>query len=183
MKKNTKQSSIFERSLDILVRIASIIFFAGVFCNFLEIIVRTVFANSIDLLFDFPVWFTVWSMLLVSGVVLLDGDHVSIDFFKDKLCGTPRRILEIFNATLALIFGVFISYCGIEMVMHLYSMNATFNRALTIPKWIVELCVPLGMIIFSICALINLVRVSKKKWTHEDCTSDAEIENAPNKHS
>ncbi len=164
---DNKKCNMLHTALDVLVRIASIIFFLGVCCNFLEIIMRTLFHNSIDLLFDIPVWCTVWSMLLVGGVVLLDGDHVSIDFFKEKLHGTPRRILEICNALLALFFGVFITYCGIELVIHLYSMNSTFNRALTIPKWIVELCVPLGMAIFSACAVINLFRVATKKWLIE----------------
>ena len=149
--------------IDAWVMFWSIVFFFGVFINFLEIILRFFFSYSWDLFYDIPVWCTVWATLLVSGPILLKGEHVSIDAITTLLSKPIKKVIEIINAIIVLIFAIVFTYGGFLFVLQLYNFNTTYTRSISIPSWIVESCVPLGLCIFSICAIINLISKLKEK--------------------
>lgn len=106
--------------------------------------------------------------MLLGGVILPEGQHISIDFVRDALHGKPRKILEIANALLTLVFAVVVGWGGVMYVMHLYNVNAKFTRSIPIPRWIVELCVPIGMTIFAVAALYCLFVAATSKWEKAD---------------
>lgn len=149
--------------IDAWVMFWSIVFFFGVFINFLEIILRFFFSYSWDLFYDIPVWCTVWATLLVSGPILLKGEHVSIDAITTLLSKPIKKVIEIINAIIVLIFAIVFTYGGFLFVLQLYNFNTTYTRSISIPSWIVESCVPLGLCIFTICAIINLISKLKEK--------------------
>lgn len=68
-----------------------LVFFAGILVNFAEIVCRTLFHFSIDLMYDLPVWLTIWAVMMVAGPILPDGDHVSVDMLRNALPGPPAR--------------------------------------------------------------------------------------------
>lgn len=141
----------------------SIVFFFGVFVNFLEIILRCFFNYSLDLFYDIPVWCTVWATLLISGPILLDGEHVSIDALQCLLKGGLKKALSILNAVIVLVFGVIFTYGGILFVAELLRFNTAYTRSVSVPSWLVEACVPLGLFIFTCCAIYDLYRKIFKK--------------------
>lgn len=141
----------------------SFVFFFGVFVNFLEIILRFFFSYSWDLLYDIPVWCTVWATLLISGPILLAGEHVSIDAVITFAKGRLKKVIFICNAVIVLIFGIIFTYGGYLFVMQLYNFNTAYTRSISIPAWLVEACVPLGLFIFTVCAVIDLICKIKEK--------------------
>jgi TRAP-type C4-dicarboxylate transport system permease small subunit len=132
--------------------------------SILEIIGRLFFSVSYDFLIDLPVWLTAWATLLMTGPLLYIGGHVSIEIVKEKLKGKPRLAVSIFNNLFALIYGAIISIGGVQLVFHHFSEYSVFPRYIPIPRWWVELCVPLAMIIFTICGLLVFIREIRKKW-------------------
>lgn len=144
--------------------ICGLLLFLAVCVSMAEIVSRTVFNTSIDLFFDFSVWITAWALMLIAGPLLAEGGHISIDFLKDKLKGLPRRFLECFLALVTLAFGGLMTWAGITFVIQLYQRQSVFPRYIVIPKWIVELCVPLGMLIFTVFAVLELYKTVRKKY-------------------
>ena len=49
------------------VELWGIVFFIGVGINFAEVICRSVFHFSIDLMYDIPIWLTIWSVMMLAG--------------------------------------------------------------------------------------------------------------------
>jgi TRAP-type C4-dicarboxylate transport system permease small subunit len=141
-----------------------LILFIAVTINMAEIAMRVFFRQSIDLFFDLPVWITVWSMMLITGFLLPEGGHVSIDFLRIKLTGKPRWLLEVILAATTLAYGVFITWSSVLFLRYLYLKRSIFPRSIPIPTWIVELCIPIGMFIFSIFALRSLAQAIRKRW-------------------
>ena len=129
-----------------------------------EIVSRVVFKVSLDLFFSFTVWISVWSLLLITGLLLPEGGHLSIDFIRNKLSGRSRWLLELILALITLGYGIFITYGSILLVKSLYQRKAVFPNYISIPQWMVELCVPIGMFIFTIYAVIGLFKVFRQKW-------------------
>jgi TRAP-type C4-dicarboxylate transport system permease small subunit len=138
--------------------------FLAVTLNMAEIVVRVIFRQSLDLLFDLPVWVTVWAMLLITGFLLPEGAHVSIDFLKEKLKGGPRKLLEVFLALTSLAYGAFLTWSGMLFLTYLYQKKSVFPRSIPVPAWLVQLCVPIGMAIFTLFALTALVKTVRKRW-------------------
>jgi TRAP-type C4-dicarboxylate transport system permease small subunit len=141
-----------------------LLLFLAVTISMSEIVARVVFKTSIDLLFDFSVWITVWAFLLIAGPLLPEGGHIYIDFIRIKFSGRFRKMLEICLALITLAYGVLITWGAIQFLQQLYVRKSIFPRSIAIPKWLVELCVPIGMFIFTVYAVIGLVKVIRKKW-------------------
>lgn len=141
-----------------------VLLFIAVFTSAFEIIARVFFHASYDFIIDFSVWFTVWALLLIAGPLLAEGGHVSIDFFKERLSGRPRLLVELFNAICTLAYGASITVGGIIFVQKLYERHAVFPRYFEIPMWIVETCVPISMFIFTVYAIIGFCQALRKKW-------------------
>lgn len=153
--------SIIQKGVEIS---CGIILFMAVTISMAEIVMRVVFKMSFDLLFDLPVWLTVWALLLVTGFLLPEGGHVSIDFIRGKFSGWMRWLLEVFLALITLAYGVLITWGSILFLQQLYQRGSIFPRYIPVPKWIVELCVPIGMGIFTLFALREFYRAIRKKW-------------------
>ena len=145
----------------------SYVLFIAITINFLEIVMRVIFNSSIDLMFDLPAWLTTWSMMLISGMILLDNEHLCIEAIRSKLKGTPAKCLDFINNVLTTIFAAIVTYSGVLFVKQLYTFNTSFTRIITIPKWMVEICIPIGMGVFTICAIIKTVQDLRKKYDEE----------------
>ena len=138
-----------------------VLLLAAVSISFSEIIMRVFFNVSYDIIIDLSVWITVWASLLIGGPILLENGHISVDIIRDRLRGRPRLCVEIINAFACLVFGVVLLFGGIQFVFQLYQRKAVFPRYIPVPMWLVELCVPIGMLLFSIFSVVLMVRVIK----------------------
>ena len=143
--------------------ICGLLLFLAVTISFAEILARVVFKTSIDLFFDFSVWITAWAFMLIAGPILPEGVHISIDFIRNKFSGGPRRILEICLALITLVYSVLFTWAGILFIQQLYQRQSIFPRYIAIPKWIIELCVPIGMLIFTVYAVIEVIKAFRKQ--------------------
>jgi len=141
-----------------------LLLFLAVTISMAEIVSRVIFKISYDLFFDFAVWGTVWALLLITGLLLPESGHISIDFLRNKFTGKIRWLLEVSLAFITLAYGVFITWGSILFLQQLYLRQSIFPRYIPIPKWIVELCVPIGMAIFTIFAFVELVKAVRQKW-------------------
>ena len=141
------------------------VFFLGVSINFIEIVTRVFFSASIDLMYDLPVWCTIWSTLMVTGPILIDNEHVSIDAITTHLRGTAKKVILILNALITLAFGIIITISGYIAVTQLYQFGTTYPRSIPIFTWCVEICVPISMFIFSCFAFYDLCKKSQLKRT------------------
>ena len=141
-----------------------LLLFVAVTVSVAEIVLRVGFHRSIDLFFDFSVWITVWALMLITGLLLPEGGHLSIDFLRHQFRGAWRWLLEVVLALITLGYGLLITYGSILFIQQLYQRQSIFPRYIAVPKWIVELCVPISMGIFSAFAIAGLIRAIRTRW-------------------
>lgn len=139
-----------------------LLLFVGVCISIIEIIMRLFFHLSYDFMTDLSVWFPAWATLLSAGPLLIENDHISIDFFRQRMWGATRLTVELFNGLCAVAFGVGFTWGGIVMIQAYYVRHSVYPRYFPIPTWLVQLCVPIGMGVFSLCALIILGKAMKR---------------------
>lgn len=135
---------------------------AGVSICVLEIIMRTLFNVSYDFMISLSVWLTIWATLMTAGPLLKESGHISIDFIRFNLKGKPRLLVEMFNWTWNMLFGVFTTWGSTVLVYGFYTKHTIYPRYFAIPAWIVQLCVPIGMAIFSIYSVLGIVNVIRE---------------------
>jgi TRAP-type C4-dicarboxylate transport system permease small subunit len=144
--------------------LCALLLFLAITINMAEIVLRVGFRLSYDLFFDLPVWITIWALLLITGLLLPEEGHISIDFIRVKFKGRLRWLLEVFLALTTLCYGVFITWNGVRFLQGLYTKKSVFPRSIPVSTWLVELCVPIGMFIFSVFAVIALIQTIRKRW-------------------
>jgi TRAP-type C4-dicarboxylate transport system permease small subunit len=133
-----------------------------------EIIGRVFFHMTYDFVIDLPVWLTVWAMLLISGPLIAENGHVSIDLVVTKLRGRAKLLVELFNISATIIYGAVVSFGGFALIRMLYERQTVFPKYFPIPKWIVELCIPLGMVIFTLVGIIEFYNIIKRYQSQKD---------------
>ncbi len=159
-----KRKTNFVRIKTIFENCCGYLLLIAVFVSLAEIVARLLFNASFDLFFSFTVWISVWSMLLITGLLLPEGGHLSVDFLKQRFSGRSRWLLEVCLSLVTLGYGLFITWGSICFIEQLYQRKSVFPTYVAIPKWAVELCVPIGMFIFSVFALAGLIKTVRKKW-------------------
>jgi len=124
-----------------------------------EIVGRVLFHTTYDFVIDLPVWITIWSMLLISGPLIAENGHVSIDFIVTRLRGRARLALELFNMLATVIYGTAVTAGGVALIRMLHARQAVFPKYIPIPKWMVEICIPIGMGIFTLVGMVEVYRI------------------------
>ena len=96
--------------------------------------------------------------------ILLDGEHVSVDMVRDAVHGKPRKCIEIINCLATIAFGAVVTWSGYIFISQCYRFNMKIIRCIPVPRWMVEICIPLGMAVFTLYALIQLGRVLRTNY-------------------
>lgn len=143
--------------------ICGLLLYVAVVVSLGEIVGRIFFHITYDFVIDLSVWITVWAMLLIGGPLLAENGHVSIDFIRAKLWGKPRLVLELINTSATLLYGGAVTIGGALLVRQLYLRGSVFPRYFPIPKWFVELCVPIGMALFTLFAAWEFIKIIRRR--------------------
>ncbi|MBM3154290.1 MAG: TRAP transporter small permease [Chloroflexi bacterium] len=126
------------------------------------IILREAFGISFDFISDFTVWLTVWAMFLIFGPLLGERAHIAIGFLIEKAQGKARLTIEFLNALCILLYTVAMAYGAIVSLHFLFTHNVVYPRYIPIPMWIIQLCVPVGFLVFAAYAVGEIFKLVKR---------------------
>ena len=132
--------------------------FIAVLVSISEIVLRVGFNTSYDFIIQASGWLTVWGLLLITGPILAEGGHVSIDFIRNSLRGRPQWLLDLFNTGTTLLYAVVVTCGGVILVVELIERGSVFPMYFPIPMWTIQIIVPISMAIFSFFAAVRFYR-------------------------
>ena len=159
-----RRVSTFDRVKRVVEVVCGVALFLAVTVSMAEIVARVFFKVSVDLFFDVSVWLTVWALLLITGFLLPTGEHIAIEFLRSKLGGPLRRILEVLIALITLAYGAVITGGAVLFLQSLYQRGSVFPRSIAVPMWLVELCVPIGMLVFTVIAAWGVIQALRGRY-------------------
>ena len=110
--------------------------------------------------------------MMLAGPILPDGDHVSVDMVREHLHGLPRKVCEIVNCLATIAFGAVITWGGVVFTLQCCEFNMNIIRCISVPRWLVESCIPIGMFLFTIFAVYQLVTVVRTNYAKADSQAD-----------
>ena len=87
----------------------------------------------------------------------VEGGHIRITLFLEKLSGFKKKIVEIWCLAIASFFSGYLSFYFIKMLIISYKFQERSEGADEILIWIPQSVVAIGAIIFSICIFHHLI--------------------------
>ena len=94
----------------------------------------------------------------------VEGGHIRITLFLEKLSGTKKKYLEIWCLSITSFFSGYLAYFFLKMLIISYKFQERSEGADEILIWIPQVSVSLGSIIFFVCILHQLIlKIFNKK--------------------
>ena len=94
----------------------------------------------------------------------VEGGHIRITLFLEKLSGTKKKYLEIWCLCITVFFSGYLAYFFFKMLIISYKFQERSEGADEILIWIPQVSVSLGSIIFFVCILHQLIlKIFNKK--------------------
>jgi len=87
----------------------------------------------------------------------VEGGHIRITLFFEKLVGAKKKFLEIWCLVIASIFSGYLAYYFLKMLIISYNFQERSEGADEILIWIPQTSVSLGSAIFFICIFHQLI--------------------------
>ncbi len=93
----------------------------------------------------------------------IEGGHIRITLFLEKLSGNRKRLAEIWCLTIASFFSGYLAFYFVKMLMISYKFQERSEGADEILIWIPQTCVAIGSVIFFISVFHQFIlRIIKK---------------------
>tara|TARA_Y100001970_G_scaffold269845_1_gene362963 strand:+ start:1021 stop:1503 length:483 start_codon:yes stop_codon:yes gene_type:complete len=92
----------------------------------------------------------------------VEGGHIRITLFLEKLSGLKKRLIEIWCLSIASFFSGYLSFYFIKMLIISYKFQERSEGADEILIWIPQSSVAIGSFIFFVSVLHQLILLIKK---------------------
>ena len=93
----------------------------------------------------------------------VEGGHIRITLFLEKLSGLKRRIVEVWCLSVGTFFSGYLAFYFVKMLIISYKFQERSEGADEILTWIPQTSVALGSTIFFISVLHQLILITTKK--------------------
>ena len=102
------------------------------------------------------------SSFFALAYTFVEGGHIRITLFLEKLSGLRKKIVEIWCLSIASFFSGYLAFYFIKMLIISYKFQERSEGADEILIWIPQTSVAIGSLIFCICILHQLISTIKK---------------------
>lgn len=112
---------------------------------------------------DIVAWLCAATAFLALGHTFRHGELVRVGLWLDKLEPHGRRRAELFALGLTSAFAAYMLWAVARFVYESWKFNEVAQGLLRVPIWIPQLCFVLGVVIFLVAALDELIAVLRKQ--------------------
>jgi len=112
---------------------------------------------------DITSWLCAAAAFLALGHTFRHGELVRVGLFIDQLGPGPRRIAEIAALTLTALFVGYMAVAVTTFVYESWKFKEVAQGLVKIPIWIPQLCFVVGVLIFFIAVVDELIAVLKRQ--------------------
>ena len=112
---------------------------------------------------DITAWLCAASAFFALGHTFRHGELVRVGLFIDMLRPAPRRIAEVIALTITALFIGYMAVAVTKFVYESWKFKEVAQGLVKIPIWIPQLCFVLGVLIFLVAVLDELILVLRNK--------------------
>ena len=112
---------------------------------------------------DITSWLCAASAFFALGHTFRHGELVRVGLFIDMLAPGARRVAEIASLTVAALFVGYMAWAVTKFVYESWKFKEVAQGLVKIPIWIPQLCFVLGVLIFLVAIVDELILVLKRQ--------------------
>jgi TRAP-type C4-dicarboxylate transport system permease small subunit len=112
---------------------------------------------------DLTAWLCAASAFFALGHTFRHGELVRVGLFIDLLKPAPRRAAEILALGVTALFVGYMAWAVVKFVYESWKFKEVAQGLVKIPIWIPQLCFVLGVLIFLVAVLDELVAVLRNQ--------------------
>ena len=112
---------------------------------------------------DIVAWLCAASAFLALGHTFRHGELVRVGLWLDFLRPGPRRVMELLSLTVAAVFVGFMLWSSARFVYESWAFHEVAQGLIKLPIWIPQMSLVLGVLIFLVAVLDELVLVIRKE--------------------
>ncbi len=112
---------------------------------------------------DLTAWLCAASAFFALGHTFRHGELVRVGLFIDMLPAGPRRAAEILALAVTALFVGYMAVAVTKFVYESWKFKEVAQGLVKVPIWIPQLCFVLGVLIFLVAVLDELVQVLKNR--------------------
>lgn len=120
-----------------------------------EIVARAVFAEPTIWAQEISIYLLIAIAFLGLGPTLASDEHVRIDLFTRRLGNRANRALRATAMAAIAAYAAISAHGGVEMVRHSMRFGRRSLTLLSVPVWIPQLLIPIGMALLCVVALAS----------------------------
>ncbi len=98
-----------------------------------------------------------WIVFFPFAFTLMIDAHVKVSLLKDRVSPTAKWIFNIFTNTLSFVFLAMITYFAWRRFWQSFMMNEEILAAIWVPWWVGKFAMPIGLGIFALRYLLQLL--------------------------
>lgn len=142
--------SVFDKLIDGMAALAGIIlvFITGAVCY--SIGMRYLFTRTTIWLMQTTEYALLWIVFLATTWLLKEGGHITTDILYTYLNERSRRTLDFIMFVLGGLSCLIMVYFGWSYLLECVMNGVTDVRAVTVPKWLVFIIIPVGSLFLTI---------------------------------
>jgi len=145
-----KMGVVFDRILDILSDVSSIIMASLALVIFMEVIARYFFNHTFRGIIQFSGYSLLFITFLSTAWVERKGGHVSMDILSSRLNSQARLILDLFISIVLTVASFTIFWYGAKVTLQTWRMNYLSSQELKISLYLIYFIIPFGMLLLAI---------------------------------
>jgi TRAP-type C4-dicarboxylate transport system permease small subunit len=112
---------------------------------------------------DISAWLCAAAAFLALGYTFRHGELVRVGLFIDWLSAGKRRFAELVALSITALFAGYIAWAVARFVYESWKFKEVAQGLLKVPIWIPQLCFVLGVVIFLVAVVDELVLVIRKE--------------------
>jgi TRAP-type C4-dicarboxylate transport system permease small subunit len=157
---NTRSTSFVRRALDTLYLVAAVLAGASLIALAGLVVVQIV-ARMLHLVILFTDTLAGYALAAITFLALpytfRTGGHVRMSLLIEGTSGRLNRFLEIFCLVMAAAIVGYFAYYSVGLTYDFYRFHDVSSGSVTIPLWIPQLAMTVGLLLMSIAILDDLV--------------------------
>lgn len=151
----------FARKATKVVEGVSIVSLLVLFLSVLiQIIMRNLFATGSVVLEELARYCLVTLVFLMAPVLLIDNQHVLVDFLVSKISGAVKKCVEFVVHVVSFCFVLFLIFSVAQVLMHNWSVR---TPAMHMPNSIFYIPIIISLLLMLVIVISNIVMDLKKK--------------------
>ena len=157
----------FKKVLDkITITFCIVIFIAMVLLTTYQVAMRYLFKSPSSISETLTRYLFVWLVILSATYVFGQRDHICISFLKDKLSPPVRRVVEIINHCVIIVFSVLVMLYGGQVIARMNMVQ--YDSILKIPTGIIYSIIPICGVIIVFFSILNILKEAKGEEKREE---------------